>query len=217
MARRELSGTHRIALWVSFAICARARHDRIRKIERSHPCRRMLLPRRPLRGGGCVFLCAELPLFELPPDHRFRFQAVRRGRVQPAPPRQGRGPADDLRGRHHHDVHCARCGSLLYSRVREGKWVHVAMGTLVDAPTIRPTAHIFVGSKAPWHEITDDLPQHRGHVGVPSESRPGRIWRRTANVLARLTKGSSACRRRCLRDPHHKRRRWILLRLSLRV
>jgi hypothetical protein len=24
---------------------------------------------------------------------------------------------------------------------------------------IRPTEHIFVGSKAPWFEITDDLPQ----------------------------------------------------------
>ena len=64
-----------------------------------------------------------------------------------------------------HDAHCARCGSLLYSRVREGKWAHVAMGTLVDAPSIRPSAHIFVGSKAPWHEITDDLPQYRGHIG----------------------------------------------------
>lgn len=66
-----------------------------------------------------------------------------------------------------HDAHCARCGSLLYSRVREGEWAHVAMGTLVDAPSIRPTAHIFVGSKAPWHEITDDLPQYRGHIGDP--------------------------------------------------
>ena len=64
-----------------------------------------------------------------------------------------------------HDAHCARCGSLLYSRVREGKWVHVAMGTLVVAPSIRPSAHIFVGSKAPWHEITDELPQYRGHIG----------------------------------------------------
>jgi hypothetical protein len=64
-----------------------------------------------------------------------------------------------------HDAHCARCGSLLYSVVREGKWVHVTMGTLVDAPTIRPTAHMFVGSKAPWYEITDNLPQYRGHVG----------------------------------------------------
>jgi len=57
------------------------------------------------------------------------------------------------------DVHSGVCGSLLYSLVREGQYVHVAMGTLVDAPTIRPSMHIFVGSKAPWFEITDDLPQ----------------------------------------------------------
>jgi hypothetical protein len=31
--------------------------------------------------------------------------------------------------------------------------------TLIDAPTIRPTEHIFVGSKAAWFEIADDLPQ----------------------------------------------------------
>ena len=59
-----------------------------------------------------------------------------------------------------HDAHCRLCGSLLYSVVREGAFVHVAMGTLVDNPTIRPTQHIFVGSKAPWFTITDDLPQH---------------------------------------------------------
>ena len=54
---------------------------------------------------------------------------------------------------------CGICGSLLYSVVRDGKYVHVAMGSLADDPTIRPTDHIFVGSKAPWFEITDDLPQ----------------------------------------------------------
>ena len=54
---------------------------------------------------------------------------------------------------------CGICGSLLYSVVRDGAYVHVAMGSLVDDPTIRPTEHIFVGSKAPWFEITDDLPQ----------------------------------------------------------
>ena len=64
-----------------------------------------------------------------------------------------------------HDAHCSRCGSLLYSVVREGKWVHVTMGTLVHAPAIRPGAHIFVGSKAPWHAITDDLPQYESHIG----------------------------------------------------
>ncbi|MBP1853010.1 GFA family protein [Rhizobium halophytocola] len=60
-----------------------------------------------------------------------------------------------------HDVHCPDCGSLLYSVVRAGRYVHVTLGTLVDAPSIRPSAHIFVGSKAPWHEITDDLPQYQ--------------------------------------------------------
>ena len=59
------------------------------------------------------------------------------------------------------DTHCKRCGSLLYSVVRDGAFVHVAMGTLVDNPTIRPSRHIFVGSKAPWFTITDDLPQHQ--------------------------------------------------------
>lgn len=61
---------------------------------------------------------------------------------------------DDL-----NDTRCRACGSFLFSVVRDGAFVHVAMGSLVDAPTIRPTAHIFVGSKAPWFEITDDLPQ----------------------------------------------------------
>jgi hypothetical protein len=63
---------------------------------------------------------------------------------------------------HEDDNHtrCAACGSLLFSVVREGAYVHVALGSLVDAPSIRPTKHIFVGSKAPWFEITDDLPQY---------------------------------------------------------
>ena len=63
-----------------------------------------------------------------------------------------------------HDAHCRLCGSLLYSVVRDGAYVHVALGTLMDAPTLRPTAHIFVGSKAPWFTITDKLPQYEGHI-----------------------------------------------------
>lgn len=63
-----------------------------------------------------------------------------------------------------HNVHCGACGSLLYSLVREAAYVHVAMGTLVDEPGIRPDHHIFVGSKAPWFTITDDLPQFEGHA-----------------------------------------------------
>ena len=62
------------------------------------------------------------------------------------------------------DTRCARCGSLLFSVVRDGAFVHVALGSLVDAPSMRPTKHIFVGSKAPWFEITDDLPQFEEHA-----------------------------------------------------
>jgi hypothetical protein len=63
---------------------------------------------------------------------------------------------DDL-----NDTHCAECGSILYSVVRDGEYVHVAYGSLVDAPSLAPSEHIFVGSKAPWFEITDDLPQNQ--------------------------------------------------------
>jgi hypothetical protein len=62
------------------------------------------------------------------------------------------------------DTRCAACGCFLFSVVRDGAYVHVAMGSLVDAPSIRPTEHIFVGSKAPWFEITDDLPQFEEHA-----------------------------------------------------
>jgi hypothetical protein len=62
-----------------------------------------------------------------------------------------------------HNAHCGSCGSFLYSLVRDGQYIHVAMGGLADEPTIRPTHHIFVGSKAPWFTITDDLPQYEGH------------------------------------------------------
>ena len=62
------------------------------------------------------------------------------------------------------DTRCGACGSLLFSVVREGAYVHVALGSLVDAPGIRPARHIFVGSKAPWFEITDDLPQFEEHA-----------------------------------------------------
>jgi hypothetical protein len=70
-----------------------------------------------------------------------------------------------------HNAHCKMCGSLLYSLVRAGAFVHVAMGTLVDAPAIRPTMHIFVGSKAPWFTIADDLPQYEEHMVEPAVDR----------------------------------------------
>jgi hypothetical protein len=71
-----------------------------------------------------------------------------------------------------HDLRCKVCGGLLYSVVRDGAFVHVAMGSLVDEPTIRPSQHIFVRSKAPWFTITDDLPQYAGHAVSEPEGDP---------------------------------------------
>lgn len=63
---------------------------------------------------------------------------------------------------------CRDCGSLLFSVVDQGRWVHVAMGTLLDDPTIRPSEHIFVDSKAAWEIITDDLPKRAEFSGEPT-------------------------------------------------
>jgi hypothetical protein len=54
---------------------------------------------------------------------------------------------------------CQQCGSVLYLIVRNEEYAHVQMGTLIDDPQIRPQVHVQVGSMAPWHTITDTLPQ----------------------------------------------------------
>ena len=63
---------------------------------------------------------------------------------------------------------CARCGSSL-QWLRESKpdVVDVALGVLDDDPGVRPACHIFVGSKAPWYEITDNLPQYATRPDAP--------------------------------------------------
>ena len=59
-----------------------------------------------------------------------------------------------------HEIRCGTCLSLLYWTVRDGTYLRVPYGSLIDEPALKPTAHIFVGSKAPWHEILDDLVRH---------------------------------------------------------
>ena len=84
------------------------------------------------------------------------FGGIQRDRLEVVEGADGLLVWGDDEGNH---TRCGVCGSLLYSVVRDGEWVHVALGSLADAPSVRPTEHIFVGSKAPWFEITDDLPQ----------------------------------------------------------
>ena len=59
-----------------------------------------------------------------------------------------------------HEMRCAECWSLLYWTVRDGTYLRVPYGSLIDEPTLKPMAHMFVGSKALWYQILDDLPQH---------------------------------------------------------
>jgi len=56
---------------------------------------------------------------------------------------------------------CRRCGSTLqFIHAKRPSSFALALGTLDDDPGIRPSRHIFVGSKAPWFEVGDQLPQH---------------------------------------------------------
>jgi len=45
------------------------------------------------------------------------------------------------------------------------------LGGLDQAPSNRVEGHFFVGSKAPWFEITDGLPQHETWPGSRAEVR----------------------------------------------
>ncbi len=57
---------------------------------------------------------------------------------------------------------CAQCCSLLHWTVQhhDRTWLRVPYGTLDGVPALKPTAHMFAGSKAEWYAIRDDLPQH---------------------------------------------------------
>jgi hypothetical protein len=54
---------------------------------------------------------------------------------------------------------CKRCGSELPRVSVERNVASVPAGSLDSDPGITPTGHIYVDSKAPWFDITDELPQ----------------------------------------------------------
>src|SRR5262245_9737665 len=56
-------------------------------------------------------------------------------------------------------VFCRTCGSPMPRVDRERGIAVIPMGSLDDDPGVRPQRHIFAGSKAPWYDIPDDLPQ----------------------------------------------------------
>lgn len=58
-------------------------------------------------------------------------------------------------------VFCQHCASPLYSRrPSEPERIRLRIGTLDTPIESKPTAHIFVASKAEWDDICDALPQY---------------------------------------------------------
>ena len=58
-------------------------------------------------------------------------------------------------------VFCSTCGStILVDPQDEPEYLYLSMSTLDGDPTRPAGYHAYVGSKAPWHEITDNLPRY---------------------------------------------------------
>ncbi len=58
-------------------------------------------------------------------------------------------------------IFCKICSStLLVDYKPETHMLYITLGTVDGAITCPPGFHQFVGSKAPWFEITDSLPQY---------------------------------------------------------
>ena len=64
---------------------------------------------------------------------------------------------------------CSVCGSPL-AAFNGAELRGITLGTVDGDPGCRPAQHIFVDSKAPWFDITDDLPQFEGMP--PHHSKP---------------------------------------------
>lgn len=58
-------------------------------------------------------------------------------------------------------IFCGVCGSrILVDFKPEADMLYITLGTVVGEVECPPGFHQFVGSKAPWFEICDDLPQY---------------------------------------------------------
>ena len=74
-----------------------------------------------------------------------------------------------------HRDFCSVCASVAPTFIDAMGLVIVPAGNLDGDPGIRPSKHMFVGSKAHWYTITDDLPQHAEYppeFGTPATPRP---------------------------------------------
>jgi hypothetical protein len=87
-------------------------------------------------------------------------------------------------------VSCKVCGSALPAIRADHKLVMLPAGPLEGDIGVKSQGHIFVGSKAPWYEITGSLPQHAEYP--PEYAIPG-LERPKVEPREGITDGSCLC------------------------
>jgi hypothetical protein len=77
---------------------------------------------------------------------------------------------------------CRVCGSPVPNPDPNATWFELPAGLLDDDPALRPDKHIFVERKAPWHDITDSLPQldKQQLIALRAATSPAEPRRRSA-------------------------------------
>ena len=58
---------------------------------------------------------------------------------------------------------CSRCGSPVPGEPETGRPLIMPAGCVDDDPGVRLSGHIFVASKAPWHELAGDTPRFEAY------------------------------------------------------
>jgi hypothetical protein len=84
---------------------------------------------------------------------------------------------------------CPRCGSVVPTPPT-GDRVFVPAGLLDGDPGARPEIHLFVGSKAVWHEIADSLPRAEAYPPGWGEAAP---YERRTDATEGRVRGSCLC------------------------
>jgi hypothetical protein len=85
---------------------------------------------------------------------------------------------------------CSVCGSKVANIV--GDQVFMPAGALDGELGIRPQMHLFVGSKAAWHSVSDGLPKHDAY---PPEWNAPSVENAARPVREGVASGSCACGR----------------------
>lgn len=89
-----------------------------------------------------------------------------------------------------HRSFCKACGSVMPEGMPAIGLVVCPAGDLDGDLGIEPQMHMFTGSKAPWYEITDGLPQHEQY---PPQFGMQATPRKTVETHGDATQGSCLC------------------------